>query len=271
MNYFRTTLVRRSAPLISKALAAALSTVVALTVVVEAQGATAKKPAATACTRPIKIMPLGDSLTSFPDSYRGPLFRSLKAKGLKVDFVGSGSWEPTGGGDPHHEGHGGYTIGPADTLDFEGNKANLADNVTTWIPKAKPDIIILSVGTNDVAFGGALVAAAPAKFTALVAQIRKLAPGAVIVVGDVPPTGSPAHTTPEISAINAAAKAAAKSAANAPALYAATFDGLIAAGFDGTRNTQDGTHYTAEGGIMLANVYLPTVLAAIPLSPACKR
>ena len=71
-------------------------------------------------------MPLGDSITAWPDSYRGPLYRWLISTGRNVDFVGSQSWGPTGGGDADHQAHGGYTIGPDANLDWQGNPGNLA-------------------------------------------------------------------------------------------------------------------------------------------------
>lgn len=229
---------------------------------------TTPKATTSACKRTVRVMPLGDSLTSFAESYRGPLFRSLSVGGPKVDFVGSGYWDPEGGGDPHHEGHGGYTIGPATTVDFDGNKANLADNIAKWVTAAKPDVIILAIGTNDVAFGATLAGPAPSKLRALVTELRRVAPSAVIVTSDIPPTGSPAKATPEISAINAAAKAAAVD--TKLALHAPTFDRLLAAGYDPARHTGDGTHFTAEGGRMYAEAFLPTVRQAIRQSAPCR-
>ena len=84
---------------------------------------------------PITIMPLGDSLTAgddptrpttSPQSYRGYLYNSLLAAGYDVDFVGSQQNEAISGGDPDHEGHGGYTIGPDNSTLCDGcGPANL--------------------------------------------------------------------------------------------------------------------------------------------------
>ncbi len=99
---------------------------------------------------PIRIMPLGDSITegktatitdpNYIVGYRQKLFRSLQDAGYSVDFVGSehaGSlaFPPF---DPDHEGHPGWTA------------AQVASNVNSWLAVNPPDIVLLHVGTNDV-------------------------------------------------------------------------------------------------------------------------
>jgi len=69
---------------------------------------------ATASPPPIRILPLGDSITyGYPVSggYRLPLYQLLTNGGYNVDFTGT----QTDNGapdlpDPHHEGHPGWTI-----------------------------------------------------------------------------------------------------------------------------------------------------------------
>src|SRR5262245_54038543 len=65
---------------------------------------------------PVRIMPLGDSITQADashDSYRRPLWKSLQSGGYLVDFVGSSSMNHMGGPpvrdfDADHEGHWGW-------------------------------------------------------------------------------------------------------------------------------------------------------------------
>ena len=111
---------------------------------------------------PIKIMPLGDSITEgmnqVPEnlysessmygtkitpenegiSYRGKLFDLLKSSGYDFDFVGSNksgsAYAPDF--DIDHEGHGGQT-----TVFFK-------NNIGRWLDK-DPDIVLLHVGVND--------------------------------------------------------------------------------------------------------------------------
>ena len=82
---------------------------------------------------PWRIMPLGDSLTEgdYPDghqSYRGYLERMLRESGYEFDFVGTQWRLGHGGTDYEHEGHGGFTIGPDDSMSA-GWPANIYDRL----------------------------------------------------------------------------------------------------------------------------------------------
>ncbi len=90
----------------------------------------------------IKIMPLGDSITSGKvgstevGGYRDDLARLLTQEGINYDFVGSLS-DGTGF-DNNHEGHDGKTS------DF------INSNIAGWLTSANPDIVLLHIGTNDI-------------------------------------------------------------------------------------------------------------------------
>ena len=109
------------------------------------------------CTDEIKVMPLGDSITtgkysghdtseSVPEDdigYRKDLWELLNAAGFSVDFVGTqsnGSTYPFS--DPEHEGHNGFT----DT--------QITDNIynapggENWLSQNHADVITLHIGTN---------------------------------------------------------------------------------------------------------------------------
>lgn len=99
---------------------------------------------------PIRIMPLGDSITlgkyTDPDpppnervGYRLALYDDLDGAGYNVDFVGSLS-NGSGAGltDTHHEGHAGFTI------------QQIAGGIDGWLSAAPADIILLHVGTNNL-------------------------------------------------------------------------------------------------------------------------
>jgi len=94
----------------------------------------------------IKIMPLGNSITNgyvVPGGYRAQFWRDLEAAGLNcgVDIVGTLHDNPTPDlGDIDHEGHGGNLID------------QIASNINTWMDATQPDIIMLEIGTNDIAF-----------------------------------------------------------------------------------------------------------------------
>jgi lysophospholipase L1-like esterase len=100
---------------------------------------------------PIRIMPLGDSITQGTSTftkdkkyyvgYRQDLFRGLQGKGYAIDFVGGG------------ESAGTLAMPPFDT-DHEGHPIwtdnQIADNVYSWLVAHPADLILLHVGTNNL-------------------------------------------------------------------------------------------------------------------------
>lgn len=101
-------------------------------------------PAANNFSPPIiKIMPLGDSITagilsSDGGGYRTYLWQDLAQTGIPIGFVGSQtSGPPTI--NRAHEGHPGALI------------RNLIPHIVAWVTTYRPQIILLSIGTNDVA------------------------------------------------------------------------------------------------------------------------
>ncbi|XVU27078.1 SGNH/GDSL hydrolase family protein [Actinoplanes sp. CA-054009] len=147
--------------------------------------ATLSAPApAAAATAPVKVMPLGDSITwgsGSADSrvgnrtgaptasgYRVDLRNRLTAAGLNVDFVGSQQAGPAGT-DRDNEGHPGWRID------------QIAANVDDWLATYEPDLILLHIGTNDMAQNKGMEASA-AGLSALIDQIRVARPDADIYV-----------------------------------------------------------------------------------------
>ena len=96
---------------------------------------------------PIRIMPLGDSITYGSSStgttgvgYRRPLYQSLVGAGYSVDFVGSQT-DPLDSPqdfDRNHEGHRGWR---ADAI---------RANITGWLNSTPADVVLLHIGTNDI-------------------------------------------------------------------------------------------------------------------------
>ncbi|UBF25960.1 hypothetical protein K9N68_31225 [Kovacikia minuta CCNUW1] len=105
-----------------------------------------------AANPPIQIMPLGDSMTKGQGNgaYRTKLYELLSQAGYAFNFVGTQSDGPANLPDKHHEGHGGFTIGPgASTLDkFTNGKGNLYVNMDTYLQK-NPDVILMNIGWNE--------------------------------------------------------------------------------------------------------------------------
>jgi acyl-CoA thioesterase I len=220
----------------------------------------------------VRIMPLGDSITAFPEGFRGPLFRLLKEKKLSVDLVGSVKWDPAGGGDPDAEGHGGFTIGPDARLDGEGKPGNLSQRVAEWVPKADPDIILLQIGTNDLGAGNEYIEAAPKRIQDLVAQLTQLAPNAWIVVGTLIPIRGWKEGRPEVRVFNDAVRAIGDARPDDRVVTAELWDYLGGLGYDTDRDTSDGTHPNKPGGEKVAAAWLPWLVPAVErkAAAACK-
>ena len=89
---------------------------------------------------PIRIMPLGDSITHAQyngyQSYRSYLWSKLQNASYSVDFVGSN--HDGSGFDNDHEGYGGYMTD------------DIASIVYGLLGNNPPDIILLHIGSNDV-------------------------------------------------------------------------------------------------------------------------
>lgn len=131
--------------------------------------------------RTYRIMPLGDSLTRgvgdpYGRGYRMALAQYLRAAGVRTNFVGSQHrGEPVSAviRDPDHEGHGGYTIG------------ELQRYAASWVRAARPDVVLLMAGTNDM-IQDVAPATAPARLARLIRTVRAARPGVVVFVSRLP-------------------------------------------------------------------------------------
>lgn len=93
---------------------------------------------------PIRIMPLGASITKgvpIPGGYRSPLYHLLTNASYTVDYLGTQR---------------GSTLAPLPDVDHEGHIGYRLDHIdagfTAWADQvADPDIIVLLVGANDFA------------------------------------------------------------------------------------------------------------------------
>lgn len=130
---------------------------------------------------PLKIMPLGDSITCGRrgnndrgnGGYRTELWNKFIADGLKVEFVGSQSSGPDSLGNKNHEGHSGWTI------------KQIAASVNKWLATYQPDLILLMVGTNDT--GSCSLKTMLIDLSALIDQITAHSPHTQLLVASIPP------------------------------------------------------------------------------------
>lgn len=131
--------------------------------------------------RPIKIMPLGDSITEgyfVPGGYRIDLQPAMENRGYAIEFVGSLSNGPDTLLSQHHEGHSGWRI------------EEICDRVAEWLQTFQPDIILLLIGTNNIAQGHQ-VETASYRLNQLVDRIFQTAPNVKLFVASIPPMSEP--------------------------------------------------------------------------------
>jgi lysophospholipase L1-like esterase len=136
---------------------------------------------ALSATDPVRIMPLGDSITAGPGCWRAMLWNHLQTTGYtSIDFVGS---VPDGGCnygfsyDADNEGHGGFSAtGIADQ-----------NQLPPWLAEARPDIVLMHLGTNDMWGGFIPTSTVLAAYTKLVGQMRANNPNIKIIVAQIIP------------------------------------------------------------------------------------
>ncbi len=126
---------------------------------------------------PLRILPLGDSLTSGTinqGAYRNKLYTLLTDAGYNVDFVGTQTDDnnltlP----DRNHQGMGGYRID------------QIRAGLSSWLSKIEdPDVVLLMIGTNDF-FADSTVAEAQSRLDSLVTEIATMRPFAKIIVANL--------------------------------------------------------------------------------------
>lgn len=129
----------------------------------------------------LKVMPLGDSITygvrgvndTGSGGYRTELWNKFGTDGLKVDFVGSVTSGPSSLGDKNHEGHPGWTMN------------QIAESVNGWLDTAKPNVVLLKIGTNDTRTDS--LSTMTKELGALIDQITAKSPNAQLLVASIPP------------------------------------------------------------------------------------
>jgi lysophospholipase L1-like esterase len=217
---------------------------------------------------PVRIMPMGDSLTegAYPGpaaSYRGYLEIMLRNAGYNFDFVGTQWSQAHGGTDYDHEGHGGFTIGP-DESDLMGWHSNLYDHVDMYLEK-DPDVILLLVGINAMfptENRPVKPADAPAKLETLVQRIRFLSPEVRIFVASLAPTGWFNGTEwPEYMAVCRMAETIGD-ADPQDAVYFVDLQGILEPLMDKSTDFYDGLHFTESGAQKVAQVWFDALVSS---------
>ncbi|PZF82262.1 SGNH/GDSL hydrolase family protein, partial [Micromonospora endophytica] len=209
---------------------------------------------------PVRVMPLGDSITGSPGCWRALLWNRLQSAGhTNVDFVGT--LGPQGCGQPYdgdNEGHGGYLV---------TNVAN-QNLLPGWLSATRPDIVLMHFGTNDV-WSNIAPATILAAYSRLVDQMRASNPAMRVLVAKIipmAPTSCP-ECGQRVVALNDAIDgwAAGKTTAQSPIVVVDQWTGFRTAA-----DTYDGVHPNAAGDQKMSDRWYPALVAAltgVPTTP----
>ncbi|MGW0497617.1 GDSL-type esterase/lipase family protein [Streptomyces sp. NPDC003007] len=202
---------------------------------------------------PVRVMPLGDSITGSPGCWRAVLWNLLVSSGYKdIDFVGT--LPPQGCGQAHdgdNEGHGGELV------------TNVADQdlLPGRLASTRPDIVVMHFGTNDV-WSGISPDRILAAYTRLVAQMRASDPDTRILVAQLIPMNP--------SSCGACAQRVVDFNARIPGWARATGTDRSPVtvvdqwtGFSTATDTYDGVHPNASGDNKIAARWFPALAAVL--------
>ncbi|MET8323240.1 cellulose binding domain-containing protein [Micromonospora sp. NPDC005189] len=242
---------RSTVPTLLATLAAvSLALLLGLAATAPAGSAVAAPPAAAS---PVRVMPLGDSITGSPGCWRSTLWNRLQTTGYpNVDFVGT--LGPQGCGQPYdgdNEGHGGY---------LATNVAN-QNLLPGWLSATRPDIVLMHFGTNDV-WSNIAPATILAAYSKLVDQMRASNPTMRVIVAKIIPMAPPtcAECGQRVVALNTAIGgwAAGKTTAQSPIVVVDQWTG-----FNTAADTYDGVHPNASGDQKMSDRWYPALAAAL--------
>jgi lysophospholipase L1-like esterase len=206
---------------------------------------------------PVRIMPLGDSITAGPGCWRAYLWGQLQTAGYtNIDFVGStsdgGGCNPGFAYDQNHEGHSGFSV----TGIADGNQ------LPPWLSAAQPDIIVMHLGTNDMWGGWIPLETKVTALTKLIGQMRAYKANIKLVAAQIIPMNADGCTTcmSDVIAFNSAL---ANLAANLSTTQSPIYVVDQWTGFDVVADTYDRVHPVTSGFIKMANKFYPAVAQAL--------
>jgi lysophospholipase L1-like esterase len=202
---------------------------------------------------PVRVMPLGDSITGSPGCWRAVLWNRLLNSGYKdIDFVGT--LPPQGCGQAHdgdNEGHGGELV------------TNVADQnlLPGRLAATRPDIVVMHFGTNDV-WSSVSPDRILAAYTKLVTQMRASNPDMRILVAQLIPMNpsSCAACAQRVVDFNARIPdwARATGTERSPITVVDQWTG-----FSTATDTYDGVHPNASGDDKIAARWFPALAAVL--------
>jgi lysophospholipase L1-like esterase len=202
---------------------------------------------------PVRIMPLGDSITGSPGCWRALLWNQLRNAGhTNIDFVGTLPPQGCGvGHDGDNEGHGGF---------LATNIAN-QNQLPGWLSATRPDIVVMHLGTNDV-WSNIAPSTILTAFGKLVDQMRASNPNMKILVAKIipmNPSNCPQCGQRAVNLNNAIpAWAGSKSTAQSPITVVDQWTG-----FNTATDTGDGVHPNNSGNQKIAARWFGPLTSAL--------
>ena len=228
------------------------ATLVAALFVLTAGLGLAGAPPAAAAT-PVRIMPLGDSITGSPGCWRSLLWNQLQNAGYTdIDFVGTLNAQHCAlTHDADNEGHGG----------FQATATADQNLLPGWLATTKPDIVVMHFGTNDV-WSSIAPDTILAAYTKLVGQMRASNPAMKVLVAQLIPINpsSCAECAARTVAFNQRIPAWAQGITTAQSPVAVVDQWT---GFDSATDTNDGVHPNASGDAKIAARWYPALSALL--------
>ncbi|WP_250004962.1 GDSL-type esterase/lipase family protein [Actinoplanes sp. M2I2] len=194
----------------------------------------------------VRVMPLGDSITdgvgsSTGNGYRARLRQNLSGAGYRTDLVGS---VRSGNlGDPEHEGHSGWVIN------------EITGAARSFVPAFRPSVVLVHAGTNDMA-RNIDPAGAPSRLAALVDQVQRDAPDAVVVVATLVPMADSAGQA-RTAAFNQSVRALVRQRESEGRRI-----GLVDLGSVTTADLADGLHPNDRGYDKMGDAFFEGIQAA---------
>ncbi|MBD2080592.1 SGNH/GDSL hydrolase family protein [Leptolyngbya sp. FACHB-17] len=204
----------------------------------------------------IRIMPLGDSITQADrnhNSYRRPLWLKLRAAGYDVNFVGSTKSHYLGNApksdfDQDHEGHWGWEVD------------EVLAQIDRWSEVAKPDVVLLHLGTNDI-LGGQSFDGTIAELRQLIETMRQRNPRLKILIAQLIPSSGGEALTQQFNQ-QVAVLARSINSQTSPVILVDQFSG-----FNVQQDTYDGLHPNESGEQKMASRWFQSLNKVLPKKP----
>ena len=216
---------------------------------------------------PLRVMPLGDSITAGSygagrdgiGGYRAVLAQLCAGAELPVDFVGSLNDPSNASFDADHEGHRAWRTD------------QLAEHITTWFAASRPEVVLLQIGINDLIQAGTIDEAAR-RYAHLLDNCLAAAPAARVYIAAVNPVreSNDYHVPPRAVSQFSSRIQTLVSAAARRGLHATFIDLPAECGFGPEDYSSDGLHPSDRGYAKMARVWF-RVLGVDPGAPKPAR